>query len=137
MGERARLQGLTAQEAGRLDQLQRGEASRLQGLSAVEQSRLDQLMASGAFQVDMLDRKGQQYVEQQNINRITNMYGLSASNLSSSTGVEQQMQLNQSEAFGGLGADIAGAVGSGGFDFLKNKPQMGPTMEGFEDLYSL
>ena len=118
MGERARLQGLTAQEAGRLDQLQRGEASRLQGLSAVEQSRLDQLMASGAFQVDMLDRKGQQYVEQQNIDRITNMYGLSASNLSSSTGVEQQMQLNQSEALGSLGADIAGAVGSGGLNIF-------------------
>jgi hypothetical protein len=58
-------------------------------LSAVEQSRLDQLIAGGAFQVDMLDRKGQQYVEQQNINRITNMYGLSANNLASSTAVSQ------------------------------------------------
>jgi len=112
MGERARLQGLSAQEAGRLDQLQRGEASRLQGLSAAEQSRLDQLMASGAFQVDMLDRKGQQYVEQQNINRITNMYGLSASNLTSSTEVAQ----NTSNGLGELGSAFGSMYADGVFD---------------------
>ncbi len=76
-------------------------------------------MASGAFQVDMLDRKGQQYVEQQNINRITNMYGLSASNLASSTAVSQSTP----SGAGNLLTAFGSAASEGAFDkgsFLSN-----------------
>jgi len=111
--EKARLEGLTAQEASRLQQLQAAEASKLQQLTAAEQARLDQLMATGDFQVEMLDRRGQQYVEQMNLQRIASMYGLSASNLASSTQASSQAQANAASAFGNLAVS---AFSSGLFD---------------------
>jgi len=106
-GETARLQGLTAQEQARLSGQVASEEARLQGLSAAEAGRIDQLIRSGDFQVDMLDRQGQQYVQQQEQRRIESMYGLTASNYTSSMGASQMASAQSAQNT----ANILGAVG--------------------------
>lgn len=111
--DRSRIQQLQAGEAARLQTLEATEASKLAQLTAQEQSRLDQLIATGDFQVEMLDRKGQQYVQQMGFNRLQAMYGLSASNLASSTQFASQASANASAALGNLATS---AVSSGIFN---------------------
>ena len=105
------LDQLSAQEASNIAQLQAAESSRLQGLTLGEQSRLDQLMASGQFQVDMLDRQGQMYVQQQNFNRIQSMYGLSASNLAASTQATNYANYQSGQDAGDLLSAFGSAYG--------------------------
>ena len=110
--DRARIQQLQAGEAARLQTLEAQEASKLAQLTAQEQAKLDQLIATGDFQVEMLDRKGQQYVQQMGFNRLQAMYGLSASNLGASTQFSSQAQANAAAAFGNV---LTTAVSSGMF----------------------
>ena len=120
--DRARIQQLQAGEAARLQTLEATEASKLAQLTAQEQSRLDQLIATGDFQVEMLDRKGQQYVQQMGFNRLQSMYGLSAANLASSTQFASQASANAAAAFGNLATS---AVSSGIFDSNTTTPVVG------------
>ena len=110
--DRARIQQLQAGEAARLQTLEAQEASKLAQLTAQEQAKLDQLIATGDFQVEMLDRKGQQYVQQMGFNRLQAMYGLSASNLSAATQFANQAQANANAAFSNF---LTSAVSSGMF----------------------
>ena len=126
-GETSRLQGLKAGEAGRIDQMQRqdrgriqqmqlGEQGRIQQMQLGEQSRLNQLQASGGFQVDMLGRKGQQYVQDMERNRIESMYGLSAQNATASGQALDTANANTSSALGNVGTELMSAYSGGLFN---------------------
>ena len=131
--DRARIQQLQAGEAARLQTLEAQEASKLAQLTAQEQAKLDQLIATGDFQVEMLDRKGQQYVQQMGFNRLQAMYGLSASNLGASTQFSSQAQANAAAAFGNV---LTTAVSSGMFSGqnLNNAPVDTSTLT-YENVY--
>ncbi len=124
-----------AQQERQSEMARRGEARRIDSLQRQDAQRIDMLQRRGAYQADMLQRKGDMYVQQQEQNRIASLYGLEADRQTATSQALNTAQTGFSDALGGLFGDIAGGVASGEFDFLKKKPQMGPTMEGFEDLY--
>ena len=124
-----------ARQERQSEMARRGEAGRIDMLQRQDAQRIDMLKRRGDYQADMLRRKGDVYVQQQEQNRIANLYGLAADRQTATSQALNTAQTGFNDALGGLFGDIAGGVASGEFDFLKKKPQMGPTMEGFEDLY--
>jgi hypothetical protein len=108
--------------------VQAGERARLQGLTATEAARIDEMQRSGRFQADMLRRKGQQYVEQQEQNRIAQMYGLSADTATSTMQGLNKARADQSAAFGQMFSAFGSAYAGGEFDFLKRPSTSNLTM---------
>ena len=134
--EQARRQSVDiARQERQSEMARRGESSRIDSLQRQDAQRIDMLQRQGAYQADMLQRKGDMYVQQQEQNRLDSLYGLAADRQTATSQAYNTAQGEFSSALGDLGGTIAGGVASGEFDFLKKKPQMGPTMEGFEDLY--
>jgi len=80
------------------------------------------LQRQGGFQADMLQRKGDMYVQQQEQQRITDLYGLSADRQTATSQALNTAQTEFSSALGDLGGTIAGGVAAGEFDFL-NRPK--------------
>ena len=127
-GQAANLQAARLGETSRLEGIQAGERARLQGLTATEAARIDEMQRSGRFQTDMLRRKGQQYVEQQEQNRIAQMYGLSADTATSTMQGLNKARADQSAAFGQMFSAFGSAYAGGEFDFLKGPSTSNLTM---------
>jgi len=124
-----------ARQERQSEMARRGEAGRIDMLQRQDAQRIDMLQRQGAYQADMLQRKGDMYVQQQEQDRVANLYGLAADRQTATSQALNTAQTGFNDALGGLVGDVVGGVAGGEFDFLKKKPQMGPTMEGFEDLY--
>ena len=77
------------------------------------------LQRQGAYQTDMLQRKGDMYVQQQEQDRIASLYGLAADRQTGTSQAYNTAQSQFSSSLGNLGSTIAGGVASGAFDFLK------------------
>jgi hypothetical protein len=74
------------------------------------------LQRQGAYQADMLQRKGDMYVQQQEQNRIASLYGLAADRQTATSQALNTAQTGFNDALGGLFGDIAGGVASGDID---------------------
>ena len=66
----------------------------------------------------MLDRKGQQYVQDMERNRIESMYGLSTQNATATSQALNTANENTSAALGNVGSELMTAYAGGAF-----KPQ--------------
>ena len=111
----------------------RREASRIDMLQRQDAQRIDMLQRQGNFQADMLQRKGDLFRQQQEQNRIANLYGLAADRQTGTSQALNTAQTQFSSALGDLGGTIAGGVAGGEFDFLKKKSNV-DTITTDEDL---
>ena len=111
----------------------RREASRIDALQRQDAQRIDMLQRQGNFQADMLQRKGDLFRQQQEQNRIANLYGLAADRQTGTSQALNTAQTQFSSALGDLGGTIAGGVAGGEFDFLKKKSNV-DTITTDEDL---
>ena len=104
----------------------RREASRIDALQRQDAQRIDMLQRQGDFQADMLQRKGDMYVQQQEQNRIANLYGLAADRQTGTSQALNTAQTQFSSALGSLGGEIAGGVASGDIDLTGALNFLGP-----------
>jgi len=93
----------------------RGEASRIDSLQRQDAQRIDMLQRQGANQADMLQRKGDLFRQQQEQDRIANLYGLAADRQTATSQALNAAQSEFSSSLGNLGSAIAGGVASGAF----------------------
>ena len=108
-----------ARQERQSEMARRGEASRIDMLQRQDAQRIDMLQRQGEFQADMLQRKGDLFRQQQEQDRITNLYGLAADRQTATSQALNTAQTEFSSALGDLGGEIAGGVARGDFDFLK------------------
>jgi hypothetical protein len=88
------------------------------------------LQRQGGFQADMLQRKGDMYVQQQEQDRVASLYGLAADRQTATSQALNTAQTQFSSALGDLGGTIAGGVASGGFDPLIETFRFGAPVRG-------
>ena len=69
----------------------------------------------GAYETDMLQRKGDLYVQQQEMDRAANIYGLAADRQTATSQAYNTAQGEFASALGGVGTSIASGIASGGF----------------------
>mgnify|MGYP003125125214 FL=1 len=119
-----------ARQERQSEMARRGEASRIDMLQRQDAQRIDMLQRQGAYQADMLQRKGDMYVQQQEQNRIANLYGLAADRQTGTSQALNTAQTGFSSALGSLGGEIAGGVASGGFDPLIETIRFGAPVRG-------
>jgi hypothetical protein len=84
-------------------------------LQRQDAQRIDMLGRQGSFEADMLRRKGDLYVQQQEQDRVASLYGLAADRQTATSQALNTAQAQLSSAFGNLGSSIIGGVASGGF----------------------
>ena len=114
-----------ARQERQSEMARRGEAGRIDMLQRQDAQRIDMLQRQGAYQADMLQRKGDMYVQQQEQDRVANLYGLAADRQTATSQALNTAQTGFTDALGSLGSEILGGVASGEFDFLK-RPQAVP-----------
>ena len=125
-----------ARQERQSEMARRGEAGRIDMLQRQDAQRIDMLKRRGDYQADMLRRKGDVYVQQQEQNRIANLYGLAADRQTATSQALNTAQTGFNDALGGLFGDIAGGVASGAFDDLGFKlDQLRPPVGDFEKAY--
>ena len=100
----------------------RSEASRIDMLQRQDAQRIDMLQRQGAYQADMLQRKGDLFRQQQEQDRIANLYGLAADRQTGTSQALNTAQTGFADALSSLGGEIFGGVAGGEFNFL-NKPK--------------
>ena len=84
-------------------------------MAVAESGRLQQLKTSGEFQVDMLQRRGEQFKKMQEENRVKAMYGAS---IDEKMAANQAMMLANQQMWSGISnmaTSFIGGIGSGGF----------------------
>ena len=96
-----------ARQERQSEMARRGEAGRIDMLQRQDAQRIDMLQRQGAYQADMLQRKGDMFVQQQEQDRIANLYGLAADRQTATSQALNTAQTGFSEALGGLGGSIA------------------------------
>ena len=80
-------------------------------MAVAESGRLQQLKTSGQFQVDMLQRKGEQFKKMQEENRVKALYGAS---IDEKMAANQAMMLANQQMWGGVGQMFTAAAGGYG-----------------------
>ncbi len=110
-----------ARQERQSEMARRGEASRIDMLQRQDAQRIDMLQRQGAYQADMLQRKGDLFRQQQEQDRIANLYGLAADRQTATSQALNTAQTGFTDALGSLGGEIFGGVAGGEFDFLKKK----------------
>ena len=111
-----------ARQERQSEMARRGEASRIDMLQRQDAQRIDMLQRQGEFQADMLQRKGDLFRQQQEQDRIANLYGLAADRQTATSQALNTAQTGFADALSSLGGEIFGGVAGGEFDFL-NKPK--------------
>ena len=144
---------LKAQEASRLQQLERGEAARVDQLQRGTQGQLDQMkaagdwsqqmaVAQGASQVDQLKGQGDMWSQEQQLNRLATQLGMGQSEMAAHLQAATQHGTNMSNtlgsmAMGGLQFGAAGGFGGGGGRINPGvDPQTSSTNQSFLPQYS-
>ena len=80
-------------------------------MAVAESGRLQQLKTSGEFQVDMLQRRGEQFKKMQEENRVKALYGAS---IDEKMAANQAMMLANQQMWGGVGQMFTAAAGGYG-----------------------